>query len=443
MNKIFWEESQRFFTLLCPLGGCNLKNLLRANWVNKLPMRYIFLHKLSTILILLAPSRLLAQGTWTTASSIGFTPRAALTSAVVDGKIYAIGGYDASGVLNTLEMYDPISDKWETPNTTGTFTARRGLCSAVIDGKIYVIGGFDGKNALNILEVFDPSHNTWTTPNTTGTFTPREKLCCSVVNNKIYVIDGVGGAADTMHFDLVEVFDPATNIWSTPSTSGTFAKRRGLASSALNGKIYVMGGFNGTSYLNTFEVFNPSDSSWSSPSTSGTFTARGALTSSTLYGKIYTMGGINYTNGGYHNVNIVEVFDTAQNSWMTPVTSGTFTARELLTSSVVGNKIYVMGGNGGGFLNTNEVFTAAPDDVKFNSADEISLYPNPIDGIIHISSPENIQLVEVINILGEKVMGLQNPNTLSGIDLSKLFSGTYYIRITLESQVISKLVIRK
>src|SRR5437867_3027566 len=135
-------------------------------------------------LLIFASSFSFAQnisGSWSVASSTGFTRRAALAAAVVNNKIYAMGGYNDSAFLNTLEVFDPSQNQWKTPSTTGVFTARRGLCAAVIKGKIYAIGGFDGKNALNTLEVYDPSDNTWQTPKTTGTFTAREKLCCSVV----------------------------------------------------------------------------------------------------------------------------------------------------------------------------------------------------------------------------------------------------------------------
>src|SRR4051812_16901990 len=97
-------------------------------------------------LIFFIPATFFGQGisgTWSAAASEGFTPRADLTSCVVNGKIYAIGGWDSIGVLNTLEVYDPSTNTWSTPQTTGTFTARAYLSSCVVGDKIYVIGGND------------------------------------------------------------------------------------------------------------------------------------------------------------------------------------------------------------------------------------------------------------------------------------------------------------
>ncbi|ARF69218.1 hypothetical protein B7C51_17440 [Paenibacillus larvae subsp. pulvifaciens] len=67
-------------------------------------------------------------------------------------------------------------------------------------------------------------------------------------------------------------------------------------------------------------------------------TARGSLTSSTVGNKIYTIGGY----GGGRYLNKLEVYDTTTNTW----TAGADmpTARDDLTSSAVGDKIYAIGG---------------------------------------------------------------------------------------------------
>src|SRR5262245_47687678 len=84
---------------------------------------------------------LLAQpaGAWSTAASINES-RAELAAAVLDGRIYVAGGFDASGVdLSLMEAYDARSDTW---------TYRRGLPIglnhlgvAALNGTVYVAGG--------------------------------------------------------------------------------------------------------------------------------------------------------------------------------------------------------------------------------------------------------------------------------------------------------------
>ena len=64
-----------------------------------------------------------------------------MSSAVVDGKFYAIGGMsDASTDLNSTEIYDPTTNTW----TPGPPLPRVSwsTSSVSLNGKIYVLGGF-------------------------------------------------------------------------------------------------------------------------------------------------------------------------------------------------------------------------------------------------------------------------------------------------------------
>lgn len=68
------------------------------------------------------------------------TPRAGLTTSVVNGKIYAIGGgQQRLASLSTVEQFDPIRNKWIS--LPDMLSKRIGLSSCAINGKIYVIGG--------------------------------------------------------------------------------------------------------------------------------------------------------------------------------------------------------------------------------------------------------------------------------------------------------------
>ena len=76
--------------------------------------------------------------------------------AVVDGKIYAIGG---AGCVNATEMYDPTTNTWHTKASMPT--PRSGFGIAVVENKIYVIGGSTGDYTYtNVNEVYDPATDT-------------------------------------------------------------------------------------------------------------------------------------------------------------------------------------------------------------------------------------------------------------------------------------------
>ena len=81
-----------------------------------------------------------AQNGWTLKTHIP-SLRACGTASVVDGKIYFIGGSYALLVdAADNEMYDPLTDTWDT--TLAPMPTPRGfLTSAVVNGIIYAIGG--------------------------------------------------------------------------------------------------------------------------------------------------------------------------------------------------------------------------------------------------------------------------------------------------------------
>ena len=71
------------------------------------------------------------------------------------GRVYAVGGFNGSLRVRTVDFYDPLRDAWSSaPN----MEARRStLGVAVLNDCIYAVGGFDGSTGLNSAEVLDLS----------------------------------------------------------------------------------------------------------------------------------------------------------------------------------------------------------------------------------------------------------------------------------------------
>lgn len=74
--------------------------------------------------------------------------------------IFALGGHNRFGTLNSVEYYDKENNLWEA--TTPMLNRRRNLSAAVYQNKIFAIGGKDeNKIDLNSVECFDPTNETW------------------------------------------------------------------------------------------------------------------------------------------------------------------------------------------------------------------------------------------------------------------------------------------
>lgn len=242
------------------------------------------------------------------------------TAAIVNSKIYCFGGFhyidNAYSSSNGFHLLDTMTLFWSKPQTSGSFTSRQDLISAVVDGKIYAIGGNADTNLsentlFSTVEIFDPSTSTWSTPVTNGSLIPAEGQCGCAFNGKIYVFGGAQSGSNSLILTPNQVFDPSTSTWSLISSKGMFGRWYASAC-ALNGKIYLVGGqaigpdtqgswFNDTALAGTgndgtqryIQIYDPTTDSWSTPYTSGTFDGVFMAAATVFNGKIYVFGGDN------------------------------------------------------------------------------------------------------------------------------------------------------
>ena len=316
-----------------------------------------------------------STNTWSTKANMT-TARRHLISSVVDNKIYCIGGYTDS-ILSTNECYDPSTDTWSTKKAMTT--KRHALTSSVVDNKIYCIGGINGSH-LATNECYDPSTNTWATVK--SMLIPRSFLTSSVVNNKIYCIGGDDGFSA---LKTNECYDPSNNTWSSKASMTT--ARPYLTSSTVDNKIYCIGGYN-TSGLYTNECYFPLITEQithpntfvpalvnviGSPTTTEdtVYTIADKLSdtkdklSNSLESKGLDISGEESLDELVDKVEEIPIVQSTKNlpPWYIPSFEDTWitakempTSRNALTSSVVGNKIYCIGGYNGSALNTNECY---------------------------------------------------------------------------------------
>jgi len=192
---------------------------------------------------------------WTLRTSMP-TARSAGGTAVINGKIYVVGGRPPQG--QDFAVYDPATDSWTS--LPALPTARNHFATAAIDGKIYVIGGQFGGNVgsemTNIVEVFDPSTNAWTEASAMPT--ARAGINGIAVNGCLYVFGGEGNADNPSGvFDQTEVYNPASDTWQ--SLQSMPVPVHGVNGAAIiNGGIYLPGGGTergGSSGSTTLQVF--------------------------------------------------------------------------------------------------------------------------------------------------------------------------------------------
>jgi N-acetylneuraminic acid mutarotase len=218
-------------------------------------------------------------------------PRAAHHAALAaaNGKIYAFGGFvvpkdvavpvgGAWEPINDAWEYDPVADAWKSlPPLPGK---RGSAVAAEVGGKIYVIGGattvenskdsyftfFGPSQVLSTNDVYDPATNKW--EHRRPMSVPRNHAYGAAVNGKIYVIGGRTGHAlilTASNTDVVEEYNPVTDMWSAPKNRMPVA-RSGGATGTDGRLIYVAGGEVTTREVvgayNGIDAYDPTTNAW-------------------------------------------------------------------------------------------------------------------------------------------------------------------------------------
>lgn len=205
--------------------------------------------------------------------------------ASLNNKIYAFGGFKLpeSGPpswapLDNAWEYDPIADSWKA---LAPMPTKRGAAgAAVANGKIYVVGGANSlpgvnengihparpHNVLATVEEYDPATNTWRERR--PMLVPRNHHAVAASGDKIYAIGGRIGAGfisgGSNNINLVEMYDPATDLWMVRDKMPT--PRSAIGAAVYNGKIIVPGGEyqdrSGFIAFRAVEMYDPSVNRW-------------------------------------------------------------------------------------------------------------------------------------------------------------------------------------
>ncbi|WP_169313466.1 T9SS type A sorting domain-containing protein [Aequorivita sublithincola] len=70
-----------------------------------------------------------------------------------------------------------------------------------------------------------------------------------------------------------------------------------------------------------------------------------------------------------------------------------------------------------------------------NDLQDFSFYPNPTNGLLNLSSAENIENVKIYNVLGQMVIITRVNATNSQVDISALKTGTYLMKVLVNGEI--------
>jgi serine/threonine-protein kinase PknK len=232
------------------------------------------------------------------------TARQEVASAVLDGKVWVIGGLAASGASSVVEIYDPAADRWSTgpplplavhheaatvyrgeivvlggfvdagtlygQATDRAFALRNGAwvelprlrrprgaaAAAVVGDALVLVGGRDAVALVATTEVFDGTswHDAAAIP------TPRDHLAAVSDGRSVFTVGGrfVSPGATTA---VTERYDPAANAWERLAPMPT--ARGGLGATLVGGRIVTAGGEDPTGTFAEVEAYDIASARWS------------------------------------------------------------------------------------------------------------------------------------------------------------------------------------
>jgi N-acetylneuraminic acid mutarotase len=269
--------------------------------------------------------------------------RTELSTAVVNGKLYALGG---NGGTTTTEVdeYDPLSNTWTTKKPMST--ARQNAVVAVVRDKIYVTSGYvatmsNEATHPKTTEVYDPATDTWTSkapipePDPVTPASVSLYLAGAAVGDKIYVVV----AGYTQNSDTL-VYDTTKDVWSKAPPVVLMPNRPAAVS--LDANVYVVAlQIGGAAYESRLAVFDSTMSSWTLRA--GVPTHRETETI-VAWGGLFAIGG--WTWGSMPNPRVpvtdVEAYDPAADAWR--ALEKMPTPRALAAGAVLDDKLYIVGG---------------------------------------------------------------------------------------------------
>ena len=260
------------------------------NYTHTILQRFLVLIVICTVLLLLTGGFTAAQAAtgavWTRTNPTAFPTRGAHSSVVFDNKMWAIGGSDASGVLNDVH-YSTNGAAWTQATGAAAFAARSGHTSVNFSDKMWVIGGDD----LSGSYVNDVWHSTdgaaWTSATGAAAFAGRIGHSSVVYDNKMWVIGGDDGSGTYLN-DVWYSTDGAA--WTQATGGAAFAARSGHSSVVFDNKMWVIGGDDGSAVLN--DVWYSTDgAAWTQATGAAGFLARSGHSSVVFDNKMWVIGG--------------------------------------------------------------------------------------------------------------------------------------------------------
>lgn len=162
------------------------------------------------------------------------TPRTIPRRPIGRPKVLLVIGGQAPKAIRSVECYDLREEKWYQAAEMPSRRCRAGV--AVLNDKVYAIGGFNGSLRVRTVDIYDPKTDQWSS--CCSMEARRSTLGVAVLSNCIYAVGGFDGSTG---LNSAEVYDLITQEWRMIACMST--RRSSVGVGVLNGLLYAVGGY--------------------------------------------------------------------------------------------------------------------------------------------------------------------------------------------------------
>ena len=245
-----------------------------------------------------------STGQWSSAGVMLVARNEASSTLLSDGMVLIAGGADATKAgrqeLNTVELYNTSTGEWAEAASMAKVNSNH-IATLMNDGNVMVVGQV-------LTEIYDPATDTWSSAGTPvrersggGTMTLLENGNLLVTGGDFKRPRGTGIA--NVPIRNAEIYDVPQGTWqAAEAMSETRSYHSAIA--LRDGSVLIIGSVE-------MELYNPGANTWTS---AGSLTSeRGIMHSATMLsdGRILVVGGREETDSGFRGISNVEIYDPA------------------------------------------------------------------------------------------------------------------------------------
>ncbi|XP_048198675.1 rab9 effector protein with kelch motifs isoform X1 [Perognathus longimembris pacificus] len=214
------------------------------------------------------------------------------------GKVFIVGGANPNQSFSDVHTLDLETHQWDLATWEGLLPRyeHASFIPSCTPDSIWIFGGADQSGNRNCLQVLNPETRAWTTPEVTNTPPcPRTfHTSTAAIGNQLYVFGGGERGSQPVQDMKLHVFDASTLTWSQPETFGNPpSPRHGHVMVATGTQLFIHGGLAGDKFFDDLHCIDISDMKWQQLSPTGAAPEGCAAHSAVAVGKhVYIFGGM-------------------------------------------------------------------------------------------------------------------------------------------------------